>query len=185
VSIAFINTPEFHQQLFNIDQATANIAQESGCQYCDGRLHKANYPRIGFGVSAKQAPLYSSRFSFCCASCRRRHTPPSVRFFGRRRYIAMIFILLSALRFSPSESRCVRLANRFGLCISLVTWKRWLAWWRFDFPLADLWVDLKAHFKLSPQSTARTLLKQLSSHTLSAKLQQALVLLSPLKHHIT
>ena len=173
-----INSPEFHQQLFKIDHATARATQKNGCQYCKGTLHIANYPRIGFGVPANQAPYYSLRFSFCCADCRRRHTPASIRFFGRLRYVATIFILLSALRFSPSELRCIRLANKFDVFTSLATWKRWITWWRVDFPLTRQWIDLKAHFPSSTSSIPRALLKQLTYSTLATRLQQTLMLLS-------
>jgi len=184
VNPAFINSPDFHQQLFNIDIDTARRIQATGCQHCGSKLHRANYPRKGFGIPVQIAQFYSLRLSFCCASCRRRSTPPSVRFFGRYRYVAMIFVLLCALRFSPSEHRCIRLANRYGLCISLATWKRWLSWWHNEFTNTPLWVDLKAHFPLSLLTPARTLLKQLGVATLQGRLQQALLLLSPLNHHI-
>jgi hypothetical protein len=106
-----------------------------------------------------------------------------VRFFGRYRYVGVIFVLLCALRFSPSEPRCIRLANRYGLCVSLATWKRWLSWWHNEFTDTSLWVNLKAHFPLFLLAPARTLLKHLAAVTLPARLQQALILLSPLNHH--
>jgi len=111
----------FHTHLLNIDIEAAQKVKEQGCQYCNGTLHQANYPRIGFGLMPQIAHLYNSRFSFCCANCRRRTTPVSVRFFGRRRYLATLFILLCASRtLTPDDACCARLAKRFGchLCVS-------------------------------------------------------------------
>ena len=184
MNLAFINSPDFHQQLFNIDIDTASRIQAIGCQHCGSKLHKANYPRKGFGVPTQASQYYYLRLSFCCARCRRRNTPPSVRFFGCRRYISIVFVLLCALRFSPSEARCIRFANRYGLCISLITWKRWLSWWDNEFTCTSLWVDLKAHFPRDLSAPARTLLKQLGASSLTARLQQALILLSPLNNHV-
>ena len=49
----------------------------------EGPLHQAHYER-----KPRDAPLIwmeeKSRFSFCCGHCRRRCTPASVRFLGRR-----------------------------------------------------------------------------------------------------
>jgi len=83
----------FHTHLLTIDIALAQKVKEQGCLHCGGALHQANYPRIGFGVTAQITPIYTCRFSYCYANCRRRATPPSVRFFGRRRYISTLFIL--------------------------------------------------------------------------------------------
>lgn len=176
----FIHRPTFHEQLYKVDQEEAALMQAKGCRCCGGQLHQAHYPRIGFGLPARLASLYDKRLSFCCGSCRRRSTPPSVRFFGRRRYTSMVFVLLSALRSSPSEHRRDRLARCFGVHISLATWRRWLSWWRLGFPKTALWVTFKAHFTLSGSSHPFTLLRQLAATTLSQRLMQALVFLSPI-----
>ena len=112
----------FHTHLLNIDIDLAQKVKEQGCPHCGGKLHQANYPRTAFGVTAQIAPIYACRFSYCCANCRRRTTPPCVRFFGRRRYVATIFILLCASRsLTPDEACCTRLARRFGCHLSVST----------------------------------------------------------------
>lgn len=112
----------FHTHLLTIDIESAKKVKEQGCRHCNGRLHQANYPRIGFGTTAQIVPIYASRFSFCCADCRRRTTPISVRFFGRRRYVATLFILLCASRtLTPDDACCARLARRFGCHLSVST----------------------------------------------------------------
>jgi len=116
------NNLNFHIHLYDLDVETAEAVKQAGCLHCGGRLHQANYPRIGFGLRPQLAHLYAQRFSFCCADCRSRTTPPSVRFFGRRRFAASIFLLLCASRhLKPNEQSCLRLARRFGCHLSLST----------------------------------------------------------------
>jgi len=116
-----ISNPNFHTQLFALDLDTAADVKTQGCRHCGGKLHQANYSRTGFGLSPQISPIYSLRFSFCCANCRRRTTPPSMRFFGRRRYPAALFVLLCASRLVPDERTRERLVRRFGLHLSLST----------------------------------------------------------------
>ena len=57
------------------------------------------------------------RLSFCCDrdGCRKRTTPPSVRFLGRKVYLGAIVILISAMRQGPSPRRVRELSARFGV----------------------------------------------------------------------
>ena len=112
----------FHTHLLTLDIDLAKKVKEKGCRHCGGSLHQANYPRIGFGITAQISHIYTSRFSFCCANCRRRTTPTSVRFFGRRRYVATLFVLLCSSRsLTPDDASCARLAKRFGFYLSVST----------------------------------------------------------------
>ena len=178
----FLLNINFHQTLVEIDHHTASEYQQKGCKYCGGKLNQAHYPRIGFGVSSRIAPLYAKRLSWCCAVCRRRTTPPSIRFLGQRRYISTIFILLGALRLSPCDERCEQLVRRFGLNVSVSTWKRWLTWWRHRFPQTEFWAVAKAHFPhmISAPLFPRALLQQFSGTHLSQRLILLLHFLSPL-----
>jgi hypothetical protein len=115
-------SPPFHENLLDIDIKTAEAVKNEGCPYCKGVLHQANYPRIVFGLNPQLAPLYDKRFSFCCADCRRRITPPSVRFLGRRRFASSVFVLLCASRhFCPNQRSCARLAKQLGIYLSPTT----------------------------------------------------------------
>ena len=80
--------------LFAIDQDLAANARAAGCPACGGRLHSVRYPRKPRGGPADLGPEYDWRFSFCCAGegCRRRATPPSVRFLGRRVYLGAVVV---------------------------------------------------------------------------------------------
>jgi hypothetical protein len=63
-----------------------------------GKLHSAKYKRKPRSGSKKCEELY--RHSFCCDQdgCRKRHTPPSIRFLGRRIYYGVVVVLVSAAR---------------------------------------------------------------------------------------
>jgi hypothetical protein len=86
---------------------------------------------------------YSSRLSFCCAVCRKRATSLSVRFLGRRVYLALAVVLVSGSR-TASTSTGVRLGAELG--VARQTLQRWQAWWVEQFPLTPLWRATCARF---------------------------------------
>lgn len=128
----------FHELLVQIDAELAGRTQVTGCPHCGGVLHRSNYPRKPFGVAAAYRDAYGSRLSFCCADCRRRTTPPSVRFFGRWRFAAWAMLLITMLQRGPNEKRCAQL-SRLGLTVSASTWQRWRRWWRECFAGTPFW----------------------------------------------
>lgn len=125
--------------LFTIDQDLARTAKDKACP-CGGRLHCANYPRKPRGISdAEAADALRYRFSFCCdrEGCRQRVTPPSVRFLGRRVYVAAVVVLVSAMRHGPSARRVRELSEHFGADRRTV--ERWQVFWREHFPQTPFW----------------------------------------------
>src|SRR6202790_3970336 len=101
--------------LLSVEQDLAQTTgQKAGS--CGVRLHCANYRRKPRGADDLPED-YASRFSFCCArdGCRKRVTPPSVRFLGRKVYLGAIIILISAMRQGPSPRRVRELSARFGV----------------------------------------------------------------------
>ena len=86
---------------------------------------------------------YSSRLSFCCAVCRKRATSLSVRFLGRRVYLALAVVLVSGSR-TASTPTGVRLGAELG--VARQTLARWQAWWIEQFPLTPLWRATCARF---------------------------------------
>ena len=86
---------------------------------------------------------YSSRLSFCCAVCRKRATSLSVRFLGRRVYLALAVVLVSGSR-TASTPTGVRLGAELG--VARQTLQRWQAWWIEQFPLTPLWRAACARF---------------------------------------
>ncbi len=123
--------------LFTVDQDLAKNCHENGCA-CGGRLHCANYPRKPRG--ADDLPeQYRYRLSFCCDrdGCRKRVTPPSVRFLGRKVYLGAVVILVSAMRQGPSPRRVGELTKLFGA--SRETIYRWREFWKEHFPKTTFW----------------------------------------------
>lgn len=177
----------YHQDLLAIDVDSAVQTKNIGCRHCSCTLHQSNYPRITFGLNAEIAPLYDTRFSFSCSVCRRRTMPPSVRFLGRRRYAATIFILLCASRsFTPTKRCCERLAHKLGIYLSLITIKRWKIWWSKCFPKTRFWLAAKARFSanICGSPTPKTLLQSFVGASLSQQLSAMLLFLSPLTTHV-
>ena len=134
--------PKLFALLLRIDHELAALARADGCR-CGGALHRADYPRKPRGCPGEVRADYSSRLSFCCSLCRRRLTPMSVRFLGRRVYLALAVVLVSARRAGPTPA-----AARLGLALGVArrTMQRWRSWWCEQFPLTPLWRSACARF---------------------------------------
>lgn len=91
-------------------------------------MHRASFPRKPRGPAALPAG-YDRRHSFCCAvdGCRKRVTPLSVRFLGRRVFTGAVVVLVSALRHGLTPPRVRRLREALG--VSRRTLERWCVWW--------------------------------------------------------
>ena len=82
---------------------------------------------------------HDRRFSFCCAvdGCRSRATPPSLRFLGRKVYLAAIVVLVAVMRHGVTTSRMERLSQAVG--VDRRTVERWRRWWRDSFTATPFW----------------------------------------------
>jgi hypothetical protein len=131
-------TARFWWFLFLFDQGLANTIREKGCS-CGGRLHSADYLRSPRGIPGQLPECLRIRLSFCCDrdGCRKRVTPPSVRFLGRKVYLGVIVILISAMRQGPSPRRVRELSERFGVTPQTIA--RWQVLWREHFPQTPFW----------------------------------------------
>jgi hypothetical protein len=122
--------------LFQCDQDLAREVQRGRCPLCDGPLHQANFPRKPRGGAIEIGSPEARRLSFCCGreGCRNRVTPPSLRFLGRRVYLAAVVVLVSAMAGGSGAplARCVGVSQR--------TLRRWRRWWRECFPRTRLWL---------------------------------------------
>lgn len=146
MSHKFLFHASFHLLLNKIDQELAEKEKEKGCGYCGGVLHQADYPRSPFGLPAPFRENYDERLSLCCSQCRKRTTPPSVRFFGRRWFPAPLLILISALTLGINERRLMQVKRHLGVTVSESTWKRWRRWWREAFMQTPFWQQAKGSF---------------------------------------
>ena len=139
---ALLQDPKFLSLLLRIDCEFAAQCRADGCR-CGGDLHRADYPRKPRGCPRSMRDEYSSRLSFCCAVCRKRATSLSVRFLGRRVYLALAVVLVSGSR-TASTPTGVRLGAELG--VARQTLQRWQAWWIEQFPLTPLWRATCARF---------------------------------------
>lgn len=149
----FLYNASFHSLLNTIDQELADQAKEKGCSYCGNQLDQADYPRSPFGLPAQFRTAYEERFSFCCADCRKRTTPTSVRFFGRRWYPAPLLVLISVLTLGINERRLTQIKQHFGMTVSQSTWRRWRRWWRESFIETRFWQQAKGQLLPTPAIT--------------------------------
>ncbi len=131
--------------LLGIDLELAERARRAGCP-CDGRLHSARYPRKPRG--GELDPGGGLRLSFCCdrEGCRRRLTPPSVRFLGRKVYAGAVMLVVSALDGTATARERRQLLGEWG--ISRRTLARWRRWWREVFVLSPFWQVARGRFCL-------------------------------------
>lgn len=136
----------FPALILKFDEDLATKAQGVGCRDCGGRLDCAPYPRKPRGALIALPGEYYSRFSFCCAveGCRTRHTPPSLRFLGRRVYLGAVVVLATAMQQGPTPVRAERLHELIG--VDLRTLARWREWWKTAFVESAFWKAEKAFF---------------------------------------
>jgi hypothetical protein len=88
----------------------------------------------------------SRRFSFCCSreGCRRRLTPASLRFLGRKVFFGVVVLLLPVLREGPTPARLGRLCAAFG--VSARTVRRWRRFWCETFVASGVWQAVRGRF---------------------------------------
>lgn len=133
---------QFWASLTALDEAIAEQVRAACCQHCGGRLDRADYPRKPRGGAlATEAESWCVRLSLCCAreGCRRRSTPPSVRFLGRRVYVEILVLVACLRALADSASTAAELAQ-----VPRRTVARWQSWWRTAFVVSALWLELRS-----------------------------------------
>jgi hypothetical protein len=180
VSHDFLQDSRFYASLFHIDRVAADQMRRSGCR-CGGPLHRSNYPRKPRGPAFLQGDsTWYTRLSFCCGRCRRRATPASVRFAGRRVY-ACVIVVLGCLADGKriGAARLAALSDDVG--VSARTVRRWLTWWRCHFVQTPMWTLGCARFMppVDVQLLPTSLLARFSGGN-SAALLSLLRFISPL-----
>jgi hypothetical protein len=128
------------ERLERIDEDLAEAARREPCQFCGaGRLHRGDYPRKPRGYPGLDDRGPARRRSFCCSrkGCRRRTTPPSVRFLGRKVYLGVVVTLVSAMAHGLTAGRMRKLREELG--VDRRTVERWRVWWRETFVETAFW----------------------------------------------
>jgi hypothetical protein len=144
----------FLAKLVAIDAEAAEALRIGRCASCGSRLDRADYPRKPRGgLIAKGAEMWSKRQSFCCSreGCRKRATPPSVRFLGRRVYAEAVVVIASVRGQAIEQASALHRATG----VPSRTIRRWLCWWREAFLASALWSEACA--RLVPAPDARQL----------------------------
>jgi hypothetical protein len=136
-----LNTKKLYDWLEKIDKELAQEVSAGGCDHCGGVLHRGDYARKPRGVKdgGEAIKHWDKRASFCCAreGCRKRHTPSSVRFLGRKVYVGVVIVLVAAMMHGPKGRRIAVLHEALG--IDKRTLLRWRDWWLEDFVHTPFW----------------------------------------------
>jgi hypothetical protein len=132
---------QVYQLLEEVDRDLVEEVRHRGCSLCQGKLYRSDYVRKPRG-----GPQWDVRFSLCCGSegCRKRNTPPSVRFMGRRVYAGLVVVLVAAMAHGLKPERVQRLREALG--IDRRTLERWRQWWLGNFVNSSFWRDARARF---------------------------------------
>lgn len=130
--------------LHRIDTDLCKQLRQQGCPYCVGPLHQSNYERKPRGGPDNIPDEYLIRQSLCCGrpECRRRALPQSCLFMGRRVYWGCVILVVMTLKQNRADGPSARkIKEMFG--ISRKTLKRWIAYFRDQFPASSQWQRLR------------------------------------------
>ena len=164
---ALLQDPAFFRFLSGIDAELAAETRQARCPKCQGPLHVADFPRKPRGCPAAVREEYSRRLSFTCGWCDARSTPASVRFLGRRVYVAVALMLLS-----PPVG-CAARALEELLSVSARTLRRWRTWWQRDFQRTAFWRSVRE--RVMPPVPAETLPQSLLARFQGSSADERLV----------
>jgi hypothetical protein len=130
-----------------IAQEFIKTAQCKKCGCCI--FYQSDYPRKPRGFPEeieKNIPdiFFSIRISYRCSNCRKRITPPSIRYLGRKIYISVLILLASRLIEQGRE------AEGIGITLKAIkailedfvparTVNRWLTWWQESVWQSPIW----------------------------------------------
>jgi hypothetical protein len=152
--LTWLADARLYDMLTRIDADPAETARQAGCRVCGAVVHRAPFARKPRGGPATLGADYDRRHSFCCAvkGGRKRRTPPSVRFLGRKVYLGAVVVLATALRHGPTRTRVARLREVLG--VDARTLARWRQWWRDTFAAGPWWTAMRGRFVPPVPTTA-------------------------------
>lgn len=163
--------------LEQVDKEFTSQAQSGGCDHCRSVLHRGDFERKPRGPG----PAWEKRHSLCCCQdgCRKRKTPPSVRFLGRKVYLGVVVVLVSAMMHGASESRLKRLQQM--LPIDRRTLKSWRQWWAETFVQSAFWKAMRGRFRrpIDPEQMPLGLVEAFDAHQVEG-LVKLMKFLSPI-----
>ena len=134
---------EFFAVLERADKAAMRAVAAERCPRCGGPLHRSDYDRKPRGaLIAPEGEASVRRFSLCCGreGCRKRATPPSMRFLGRRVYLGAVVIVASMVALALRAAGEIR--RQTG--VPARTAARWVGWWQGPFLGTEVYVAICA-----------------------------------------
>jgi hypothetical protein len=171
---------EFFLSLIEVDEKTARQVVDAGCRWCGGPLHRSDFDRKPRGdLFVEPGVELHRRISYCCGreGCRRRATPPSVIFLGRRVYLGAVVITACAFALTCERAAARRTATE----VPTRTLRRWARWWREELTATSLFAALRG-LLASPIDASRlpcSLLERLAGSA-AEQVAALLKLLAPL-----
>lgn len=178
--LKLITDPKFFLILTILDNQLAEEAHSQPCPFCNGKLDWGNYMRKPRGAVLVRDPC-CIRFSLCCRQCRKRLTPPSLRFLSRKVYYSAVICLITTMMHGATRERCSELRALIG-----ANWKtvaRWREFWHSYVPSTPYWQGVLGYFN-RPISTAGlpgTLLERfVTGNNYLASVKKFLQFISPL-----
>lgn len=170
---------EFFALLEQEDERIARCVADEGCPHCEGPLYRGDYDRKPRGgLLAEGAETSIVRFSLCCGreGCRRRATPPSLRFLGRRVYVGAVVIMACVLARVHKAAAVLRRMTG----VPERTVRRWLSWWQGAFVSTEVFIAVRARLiGVAVDALPTSILDGLAG-TAEQRVQTMLVLLAPL-----
>ena len=171
--------PRLYDHLLRLDRDLCGRARRAGCPQCAGILHSATYQRKPRGLPPGLTDaLHTRRLSLCCARCRRRVTPPSVRFLGRRVYTGVVLVLSCARTLTAARVRELQAL----LGVDRRTLRRWCRWWRESLVRSPWWRVARARFlpPIEEQQLPGALLARFEEPDPLRRMAEVLAFLAPL-----
>ena len=141
-----LNDPWTLNFLLCVDREIEADAAQQPCAYCVDRLHRTYYKRSPRFPGMSLCTSIAVRPSFCCQrdGCRRRMTPPQLRFLGRKVYVSVAILLVAAMTQGASAKRLRTLKSELGVSPSTV--QRWIRYWRQTFVRQRNWSYHRGNF---------------------------------------
>jgi len=141
-----VRDARFYEFELEADRSILAAAREERCVVCGCKLHLGHFARKPRGGPHDLSEDAKLRYSLCCAhpECRKRATPPSLRFLGRKVYLSGTVVVVAAMRHGASPARMRALRELFG--VSRRTVERWRKWWATAFAEGPFWKAAAAKF---------------------------------------
>jgi hypothetical protein len=170
---------EFFALLTQQDRQIAAQVAAAGCPRCGGPLYRGDYKRKPRGAHiAPAGEAFVRRFSLCCGreGCRKRATPPSLRFLGRRVYLGAVVIVVSLVAQALATAKALVQATG----VPARTAQRWRSWWLGPFVSTEVFVAIRARLVgVDPETLPASIFDRLSG-TCTQQLSAMLAMLAPL-----